>query len=293
MEPIPSTLTKTYQPRGPLRQFRFAKRIAFRCFRCGNTKKSKLITLHHENWSQKLCNGCYGRLLSIYEVKAGTAADDDRADQLAKTLFSLINIAQQQEAERVFRTSEERADKISAEARRFIATAEYVAGHLESNPTLEWSPPIIGLCKAVEMEMLHLVIVPLRSMAADENLEKDKMDKDIGRVAAFCAGQRQKPPELGAIAHFLQTVIHSKRRRQTSALVGCFLRLAAEWTGSTWFLTPDGLYRSLTLLTQSFRNRAAHIDELTAAHYRECRELVVGTDGILWKLILSTEPHQK
>ena len=293
MEPIPSTLTKTYQPRGPLQQFRFAQSIAFRCVRCSNTKKSKLITLYQENWTQKLCNGCYGRLLSIYEVKAGTAGDDDRVDQLAKALFSLIDIAQQREAERVFRASEDRADRISVEARRFVATAEYVAGHLESNSTLEWSPAIIGLCKAVEIEMLHRVIVPLQGMVADESLEEDKRDKDIGRVAAFCAGQHQKPPELGSIAHFLQTVIHSKQRRKTSALIGCFLRLAAEWTGSTWFLTPDGLYRSLTLLTQSFRNRAAHVDELVEAHYRECRELVVGTDGIVWKLILSTEHHRK
>lgn len=294
MEPIPATLTKTYPRRGPLQQFRFAESVAFRCFRCGNTKKSKLITRHAEDWSQKLCNGCYGFLLSIYEIKAGTEADDERADKLIQVLFSLTTIERQREAERTFRASDERAGGISAEARRFVATAEYVADHLKSKSNLlEWSPPIIGLCKAVEVEIHHRVITPLKDITVGENLDKEKTDKELGRVAVFCAGQRQKPPELGAIAHFLQTVIHSKQRRTTSALIGCFLKLATGWTGSEWFLTPNGLYRSLTLLTKSFRNRAAHIDELTEEHYMKCCDLVVGTDGILWKLLLSTERHHK
>ena len=228
MEPIPSRLTKTYRPRGPLQQFRFAESVAFRCFRCGNTKKSKLITLYYEDWSRKLCNGCYGRLLSIYEVKAGTAVDDERADQLAKTLFALTTIEQQREAERAFRVSDGRAVDISAEARRFIGTAEYVAGHLESKANLEWSPPIIGLCKAVEIEMLYRVIIPLKDVTIGKSLDEDRTDKDMARVAAFCSSQQQKPPELGTIAHFLQTVIHSKQRRKTSTLIGCFLKLAAE-----------------------------------------------------------------
>lgn len=57
MEPIPSTVTKTYPPRGPLQQYRFAEGTAFRCFRCGDTKKSKLITIYSGDWSRKLCNG--------------------------------------------------------------------------------------------------------------------------------------------------------------------------------------------------------------------------------------------
>ena len=31
---------------------------------------SKLITVYRGDWSKRLCNGCYGRLLSIYEIKA-------------------------------------------------------------------------------------------------------------------------------------------------------------------------------------------------------------------------------
>jgi hypothetical protein len=92
MEPVPSTITKTYAQRGPLQQLRFAESTAFRCFRCGDKKKSKLITVYNSDWSKRLCNGCYGRLLSLYEIKAGTAADDQKAEELAAALLSAVTL---------------------------------------------------------------------------------------------------------------------------------------------------------------------------------------------------------
>ncbi len=292
MEPVPSTLTKTYPKRGPLQQFRFSEGTAFRCFRCGNSKKSKLITLYSGDWSQKLCNGCYGRLLSLFEIKAGTEAEDLRAEQLANALLSLVPIDRQRQAEILFRASDNRAKALSPEALRFIATAEHVAAQLELNAHLEWSPAVIGLCKAVETEVVTRILRPLASLAGGEDLTDDKGDRDMGRVAAFCADPERKPPELGAIAHFLQTVIHSQQRRQTSKLINCFLGLSATWTGSTWLLLPEGLHGALKHLTETYRNRAAHIEELARSDYLGCREITIGSQGIVWKLITSTECHK-
>lgn len=292
MEPVPSTRTKTYPKRGPLQQFRFAEGTAFKCFRCGNSKKSKLIAVYSGDWSRKLCNGCYGRLLSLYEIKAGTGEDDLRAEQLADALLSIVTIDQQRQAELLFRASDNRAEALSPESLRFIATAEHVAAQLELNAQLEWSPAVIGLCKAVEVEIVSRILRPLATLAGTEDLTDDKSDKDIGRVAAFCADPRRKPPELGSFAHFLQTVIHSRQRRQTSKLINCFFRLSAAWTGSTWLLLPDGLHSALMQLTETYRNRAAHIDELARSDYVGCREVTIGSSGVVWKLIASSEPHK-
>ena len=209
MQPVPSTVTKTYPERGPLQQFRFAEGTAFSCFRCGDTKKSKLITIYAGDWSKRLCNGCYGRLLSLYEIKAGTSADDHRAEELAAALLSAVALDDQQQVERLFRVSERRAQNLSPEAVRFIATAEHVARQLQADPQLEWSPAVIGLCKAVEAEVVSRILLLLADKAGHEDLSADKKDKDMGRVAAFCEDPNHKPPELGAFAHFLQTVIHS------------------------------------------------------------------------------------
>lgn len=126
-------------------------------------------------------------------------------------------------------------------------------------------------------------------VAASSDLTADKRDKDLGRIAAYCAEPARRPPELGSFSHFLQTVSHSTQRRETSPLVRAFLKMAAAWPGSQWLLKPEGLHQALSSLTSSFRNPAAHIEELGKHHYIECRDQVVGPDGALWKLILATE----
>lgn len=292
MRPAPSTIVKTYPPRGPMQQYRFAESTAFDCFRCGQAKKSKLITVYCENWSRRLCNGCYGRLLSIYEIKAGTAPDDERADALAAALSGMVDEDDVRQAEKLFRASEERAARLSPEALRFISTAEYVAGTLEADPQLEWSPAVICLCKAVETELVLRIIKPLAFLISREDLSADRQDKELVRVAAFCADTSRKPPEVGAFAHFLQTVIHSKQRRENSVLVRGFLKLLASWPGSQWLLQPDGLHAALSLLTTKFRNPAAHTDELSRQDYSACREHVIGTEGTLWMLLVTTEPRR-
>ena len=289
MKSIPSTLTKTYPKRGPLQQFRFTESTAFHCFRCGASKKAKLITIYGDDESKRLCNGCYGFLLSLYKVKAGTDPHDKRVEELVSLLRSRVSVYEQQQAERLLVASETRASRLSPEALRFLATSEHLAKQLLPELDLEWSPVIIVLCKAVEVEIVNRLIRPLAQQTASLDLEDDRKDKDIGRVAIFCANPDSKPPELGAVAHFLQTVTHSKNRRSTSELMLTFLELASNWSGSQWILHPQGLQQAVAEISMEFRNKAAHIDELSEEDYRRCRELVIGSEGILWKLDISVE----
>lgn len=292
MEPISSDVTKTYRQRGPLQQYRFADTTAFRCFRCGATKKSRLIAIYKGDWSRRLCNGCYGRLVALYEIKAGTHPDEVRSQELADALVSAVKREDRRRAERLYRGSEARAEYLRKETVGFIATAEFVAGQLEPDEQLDWSPAVIVLCKAVELEVVNQILVPLREKLVSTDLSADRQDSDLGRVAKFCVDQLQKPPELGAFAHFLQTVIHSQRRRHSSTIVRAFLRLTGEWVGSSWILDPDSFHRSLLTLTTQFRNRAAHIDELNREDYLGCRDLVIGEQGVLWQLLDSTARHR-
>ena len=161
MVPVPSDVTKRYPQRGPLQQFRFAESTSFRCYRCGTAKKSRLITVYMRDWSRRLCNGCYGNLLSLYEIKAGTKLDDARAEELAAALLAVVALEDRRLAERVYRSAEKRAECLAPETVRFIVTAEHVAGQLQSEPQLEWSPAVIGLCKAVESEVVSRILIPL------------------------------------------------------------------------------------------------------------------------------------
>jgi hypothetical protein len=46
------TVTKTYASRGPIQQFRPSESTSFSCFRCGDNKNSKLVTVYYGNWSR-------------------------------------------------------------------------------------------------------------------------------------------------------------------------------------------------------------------------------------------------
>lgn len=71
-------VTKTYPARGPLQQFRLPL-TDFTCLRCQEAKRSKLLAIFSGDWAHPLCNGCYGKLLSNFEVYAGADSKDSAA----------------------------------------------------------------------------------------------------------------------------------------------------------------------------------------------------------------------
>lgn len=291
-KPLPTEIIKIYPQRGVMQQFRITELIAFHCFRCGQSKKSRLVVVYENDWNRLLCNGCYGRLLSIYEIKAGTKPDDEKAADLAEVLLSLLSKDQVREAERLYQFSEKRASLLSETALKFVSTSEHLSRVLESVPDLDWSPATIGLCKAVEVEIIERILIPLLAQLKGISIEVDVKDKDIGRVAKFIAEPNNKPPEMGAFAHFLQTSINSQTRRATSPTVEHLYKLFHLWPNSDWISSTDDLYTSIVRLTQDFRNPAAHINTLTKQDYDNCREFVIGANGMLWKLISATQPHK-
>jgi hypothetical protein len=136
---------------------------------------------------------------------------------------------------------------------------------------LDWSPAIIALCKAFELETVETILLPLRRRSAGLDLRSDVLDKDLGRVAKYCSGRTARPPEMGALCHFLSTAINSMRRRESSVLVITFYKLIASWPRAEWIVEKRGLTAALKHLLTKFRNRAAHIDMMTETEFDKCR----------------------
>lgn len=276
-------IIKTYPPRGPLQQVRLASVEPLPCFRCRVEKKSKLHAVYDGDWDRRLCNGCYGELLSIYEVKAGTAPDDERAEALAQLLLRLVSAADAASALR----EAAGVDVLGEEARRLLGTAEYIARQLAGQRGLEWSPAVIGLCKAVELEVTRLVLEPWRRACAGRSLDADIADEHIGRMAKWCTGESVEPPALGAVAYTLRTLAVSERHQMSETAAA--LRSAAEgWRGSDWLLGRAGLAAELDTLSREHRNRAAHLDLLGPDDYAACRRTVLGSEGLLLRLQRAT-----
>jgi hypothetical protein len=184
--------------------------------------------------------------------------------------------------------SERRAELLTEGALRFLATAQYVAKQLENTTDLDWSAAVIGVCKALEVEFVHRLVDPIAGACNGEALDTDVEDKDLSRVARYCAERAPTPPELGTIRHFLHTARNSRSRQDTSVLLRGFRQLSQTWPAADWLLDPEGAPAALDDVTRRFRNRAAHTDELEAGDFTQCWEVVAGGRGALWNLLLAT-----
>jgi hypothetical protein len=162
------------------------KRLRSPVLDAARAKSLKLITIYGRDWSKRLCNGCYGRLLSLYEIKAGTAPEDQRAEELAAALLSGVTAERQREAQRIFQASGKRAEYLSPSATRFVTTAEDVERYLPGGPHLEWSPAVIGLCKAVDTH--------IRAGSNTAHSRLKDMGFDVGTIhGGMQIGSREQP----------------------------------------------------------------------------------------------------
>ena len=286
--PPPLAVVKEYPPRGPLQQVRFVGAIEFHCFRRTQIKKSRLVALYGLDWNKKLCNGCYGRLLSIYEVKSGTDSDDDRAQALATILLELARNVEAVEALKAAGIDRPDLRLLERTALLFLGTATFVARSLEAQPTLEWSPAVVGLCKALEFEAAAHVMVPWRAACEGHDLTADIADKDFRRVARYCARQVEETPELGTVAYTLAAIGRSVRRAEHSELIRALHTVSNSWSGRVWMLDAGGFALDLNLYVKDYRNRAAHTDELARSDFDSCWERLVGGEGTLWQLASAT-----
>ncbi len=271
-----------------MQQFRVESATAFRCFRCREDKRSKLLTIYLGNWNHILCNGCYGGLLSIYDIKASTEPEPIKAEKLSEVLLSLVTEDQMRRSAEKIRISESRVAFLAPQTVRFLSTADYVAQSLSNSPSLDWSAAVIGLCKAVEFEIVQRFVEPLKAIASSRDLAADTRDNDLARVAKYCAGRTSNPPELGSINHFLQTAANSRNRMQNSLLLQSLRELFSKWPDSAWLISSNGATLVLPQLATRFRNRAAHTDELSKQDYEACYEMVAGPGGMLWHLVSAT-----
>lgn len=284
----PAVIIKTYPQRGPMQQFRVNDSLSFNCFRCGRNKKSKLLTIYRGDWDHLLCNGCYGRLLSIYEVQAGALDEGAKADALAELLLSKIAEADVRASVERLHVAEHRTVFLSTQALKFLATAEYVARSLFPEPALDWCPAVIGLCKACESELLMRLFQPLRATTAGRDFSSDLKDGNLRRAAQFCQDSQRYPLELGSMQRFLATA-SLVPFTSPSPLLECFRNLLANWPRSGWLLNKDGALAAIERLRVDFRNKAAHIEELGRDDYRNCFAAVAGPEGLLWQLIAATQ----
>ena len=286
--PFRFDIVKQYSPHGSLRQYRLAAATAFTCGRCLRDKTAKLITTVNNAWEPLVCNGCYGWLLSVWKIKFGTLNDVERDAELTHLLREQVTEAQVHRAKALISGLDARFARLSPEAMTMLATSEVVASRFEDRVAtdLDWSAAAIGLCKAVELEVVRLVAFPLRQRMAGVDLSAEKADRNFNKIATYCADG--KDITLGQVAHFIGALAGFPRN--PSPLVQAMRTLSSSWPRSDWLFEPTGLVHSLQKLTREYRNPAAHTALLSRSDYLDCQSLVRGTAGILPRLLDAVAP---
>jgi len=289
-----ATIVKQYPPRGNLQLFRYDSNAPFECWRCRRTKISKLQAVVTLEKPRIICNACYGCLLSLAEIKAQDIEPWLKAEQIHDlTLKEISAKAAAQAAEKQERRYKQYWKFLSAEARRFIGTAEYLYEQMVDRDELDFSPLIIELVKGFEHECVSGLVEPLKAGAARASLaggevQKDCQDKDLGRMASYVFGRTGKPPELGAIAHTMATFINSKKRAQDSEFLKVLGAHISSCRDKDYFANQERFLAQVIQLTQSYRNPAAHIGYMPKQAYDECRAILMGASGALWQIIAAT-----
>lgn len=267
-----ASIKKKYPPRGPLSQFRFDETVAFVCGRCVATKKSKLISIYGNDWDIKLCNGCYGYLLKLFEIRSEKELSHEKLLRLDK----LIDQISDQFCDRIGPYQKALSDGergLTSATNRFLATARFLKTQLPKGDHLEWSPAILCLCKAVESELVDKFLNPVKSMAEQMQIQLTEFDRRTKRVEQYVLGQSDQAPELGAICFFLDLLASSDKFRQQCQLSPAIAKTSVARPFFEWYLDTKRCALPLKELVSKFRNKAAHLTELNEADFLACEAL--------------------
>lgn len=286
-----TTIIKCHPPKGNLQLIRYDSTAPFECWRCRRTKVSKLQAIVLLERPRIICNACYGYLLSLAEIKAQDIEPWLKADKIHDlTLKEVSAKVAAQAAEKEAERRKQYWKFLSPNAIRFIGTAEHLYELMANRDDLDFSPLIVELVKSFEHECIIGFVESIRNRATNASFTENEVridckDEDFGQLAKYVFGRGTKPPELGKIAHALKTFLHSKKRIQESKFLRILDTHISSCRDGDYFINEKRFVAQVDKLTQSYRNRAAHIDYMPKRAFEECRAMLMDADGALWQLV--------
>lgn len=284
-------IIKSYPKRGPLSQFRFEKIVSYVCFRCNRTKTSKLISICNDNWELKLCNGCYGRLISLYEIHTGKDNEEEKIEKIVENIFN----TQKQFSESLnilIENYTKKNSQLNELTIKYLATADFLGKKLPKDNFIEWSPAIMCLCKSVESELISKIFLPLKKIALENSYKSNFEDKRTIRIEKFVSGNTDVSPELGTISFLFNLLANSEEWKKNNKLFNIIKIFLEKKPFSEWFYSKNGASKSLDELCKKYRNISAHISDLTKDDFDKCYLIVNGKDGILEKIFLASSSNK-
>ncbi len=190
---------------------------------------------------------------------------------------------------------------LDEEVRRFLSTGEILLKELErlDGGNADYAPVVMEYAKALESHLHREFFVSFKeSLRRDGILSNENIYQcDFGPIAPSPSERRgiertvselrmflseDKPLTMGAMWHIL---LRARQETKPSPVLGMLAaHLRNHKKAARLFETEfsEGWGRFI----ESFRNRAAHSDSITLEQAKECRDLVLGSDRSLLRLLV-------
>jgi len=172
--------------------------------------------------------------------------------------------------------------QLEPETRRFLVTGLHLYRIFQE--ALPWpldvSPALVEFSKSIEKEIESKLLQPFRASfqqrkIGSKDLEADLADDHLKRMAEYLASSSARTPEMGTFAHFLSHAINSKKRAQSSVTIREFREFVAQLGDPAFVLEENRLCKTLRMVTQRYRNPAAHTEIMAMGTLQEFFQLLV------------------
>ena len=151
-------------------------------------------------------------------------------------------------------------------SKMFLASAYFLKDKFDSNNIIDYSPYILQFSRAIENELLHKFFISFYD-SLDKILENDSafLENEYGnnktKIFAKLLNKRKDKFTLGTMVFILGIIVDLKGKTILSSNLLQEFRKHITLITDEQVLSPKFI-KSLNLLTENYRNKAAHINQI-------------------------------
>jgi len=161
-----------------------------------------------------------------------------------------------------------------------IRTAEFIYSIRSKLP--DCSIGIMGYGKALEIELKNKLLIPLKNYWIKRyKLNPKSSPKSLYKLYEYLFNSHKSSLELGTVSYIINAALNPENKNDDVAISLC--QHLDFFPNPLWMKTTFVV--ELTKFAKLYRNPAAHDSIMTKKELEECRELVIGSNGIIINLL--------
>jgi membrane protein YqaA with SNARE-associated domain len=164
-------------------------------------------------------------------------------------------------------------EKLENKSKLFLTTAEVLREFLEVfNNELDYSPPTLNYCKAVENELNQKLLFPFKEFFQSKKLRLKNSDYES--KLSFILTKDDMKLTLGEHVYILRRILNTNQ----------LTNIESEYKRFIMISSPSSLGRlnqKINIITKYYRNPSGHTEVMDQKQCLECRNYILTRNGVL------------